>query len=67
MTARRCTACGQEMGSRSRYVTQCGACNKKRMQAAREDTYVYQNVHVHVAADGTKTIKTGTECGEMCA
>jgi hypothetical protein len=55
-----CTGCGKTLGSKS--ASRCGACSKSATAAARAATHVYRRVHVHVAEDGTRSIRDGVVC-----
>jgi hypothetical protein len=58
---RHCRVCGAPLESVSRSTRKCGRCAQKRIAAAHAG-HVYQRVHVHEWADGSKTIELGVEC-----
>lgn len=66
MTARLCS-CGRKLTNPSPYVTQCGRCSKARIDAARAERHVYQRTHVHIDADGARSIRLGLTCEGDCA
>ena len=65
MTAPRTCRCGKQLSGK--YVTQCGTCGRKRFAQARADRHDYKRIHIHVWADGSRTVEMGIECGEGCA